>query len=244
MQHKGPSMNPGEKNSILITIENLDKIYPLGATTLKALNHVNCSIARGEFLGLVGPSGSGKTTLLNIIGSLDSPTNGSVEVIGQKIESLSHRDAARLRNDHIGFIFQTYNLLPVYTVFENVEFPLLLLKVESARRKKLVMDALEWVGLTDRADSKPAQLSGGQSQRVAIARAIVKKPDLVLADEPTANLDAENSHHIMKTMVQINKDLATTFIFATHDEKVIGYIRRKISLVDGSIEKDEQQPRH
>jgi putative ABC transport system ATP-binding protein len=243
MKLKTRSSTPEVKNSILVRTENLDKIYPLGLTTLKALNHVNLSIIKGEFLGLVGPSGSGKTTLLNIIGSLDSPSSGSAEVLGRKIESLSHNDAARLRNNHIGFIFQTYNLLPVYTVFENVEFPLLLLGIDSSQRKTRVMDALEWVGLADRADSKPSQLSGGQSQRVAIARAIVKRPELVLADEPTANLDAENSHHIMKTMVQLNKDLATTFVFATHDEKVIGYVRRKISLVDGRIEKDEKQPR-
>ena len=243
MKIRTPLTTPETKNSGLIKTENLDKIYPLGLNTLRALNHIDLLVAKGEFLGLVGPSGSGKTTLLNIIGSLDTPTSGSVEVLGEKIELLSHKDAARLRNNHIGFIFQTYNLLPVYTVFENVEFPLLLLGIESSRRKKLVMDALELVGLGERADSKPSQLSGGQSQRVAIARAIVKKPELVLADEPTANLDAENSHHIMNTMVQINKDLATTFVFATHDEKVIGYVRRKISLVDGRIEKDEQQPR-
>ena len=227
------------QNSLLIRIEKLDKIYPLGSNTLKALDDINLSIAKGEFLGFVGPSGSGKTTLLNIIGSLDTPTSGSTTVLGQHVESLSHKDAARLRNNHIGFIFQTYNLLPVYTVYENVEFPLLLLGIETSERKKLVMDALEWVGLADRADSKPSQLSGGQSQRVAIARAIVKKPEIVLADEPTANLDASNSHHIMKTMVQLNKDLQATFIFATHDEKVISYLKRKISLVDGKIMKDE-----
>jgi putative ABC transport system ATP-binding protein len=213
----------------------------LGLNTLKALSQIDLSITKGEFLGLVGPSGSGKTTLLNIIGSLDTPTSGSAEVLGHKIESLSHKEAAQLRNNHIGFIFQTFNLLPVYTVFENVEFPLLLLGIDASSRKKLVTDALEWVGLAERADSKPAQLSGGQSQRVAIARAIVKRPQLVLADEPTANLDAENSHHIMKTMVQLNKDLETTFVFATHDDKVIGYVRRKITLVDGRIEKDEKQ---
>jgi len=227
------------QNSALIITENLEKIYSLGLTDLKALDRINLSVMRGEFLGLVGPSGSGKTTLLNIIGSLDAPTNGTAEVLGRKIESLSHREAASLRNGHIGFIFQTFNLLPVYTVYENVEFPLLLQGVESSRRKRLVEDALEWVGLADRADSKPAQLSGGQSQRVAIARAIVKKPELVLADEPTANLDAANSHHIMKTMVQLNKELTTTFVFATHDEKVIGYLKRKITLVDGKISKDE-----
>ncbi len=227
------------QNSALIAIENLDKFYSLGATTLKALDHINFSVMKGEFLGLVGPSGSGKTTLLNIIGSLDAPTDGTAEVLGRKIESLSHREAASLRNSHIGFIFQTFNLLPVYTVYENVEFPLLLQGVESSRRRQLVEEALDWVGLSDRADSKPSQLSGGQSQRVAIARAIVKKPEIVLADEPTANLDAANSHHIMKTMVQLNKELETTFVFATHDEKVIGYLRRKITLVDGKISKDE-----
>jgi putative ABC transport system ATP-binding protein len=227
-------------NSYLIKTENLVKIYPMGLTSLTALDHIDLTFKKGEFAGLVGPSGSGKTTLLNIIGSLDEPTEGSAEVLGEKIETLSHKKAARLRNEHIGFIFQTFNLLPVYTVFENVEFPLLLHDISAARRKKLVLDALEWVGLADRADSKPAQLSGGQSQRVAIARAIVKKPELVLADEPTANLDAENSHHIMRTMVDLNKELETTFIFATHDEKVMQYLKRKISLVDGKVEKDEQ----
>ena len=192
---------------------------------------------------MVGPSGSGKTTLLNIIGCLDIPTSGSVEVLGLKAESLSHKEAALLRMNHIGFIFQTFNLLPVYTVFENVEFPLLLLGIGTSTRKKLVMDALEWVGLADRADSKPAQLSGGQCQRVAIARAVVKKPELVLADEPTANLDAANSHIIMKTMVQLNEELKTTFVFATHDEKVIAYLKRKITLVDGRVSKDEKQIR-
>jgi putative ABC transport system ATP-binding protein len=243
MKSKTKSTDPAKQNSFLIRTESLDKFYPLGLSTLKALNHIDLSVSKGEFLALVGPSGSGKTTLLNIIGSLDAPTSGSAEVLGQKIESLSHKEAARLRNSHIGFIFQTFNLLPVYTVFENVEFPLLLLGIETSRRKKLVEDALEWVGLAERADSKPSQLSGGQSQRVAIARAIVKKPELVLADEPTANLDAENSHHIMKTMVQLNKDLQTTFVFATHDDKVIGYVKRKITLVDGRIEKDERQSR-
>ncbi len=229
-----------DQNSFLIQTEKLEKIYPLGSNTFKALEDINLSIARGEFLGLVGPSGSGKTTLLNIIGSLDVPTSGNANVLGQNVKKLTHKDAARLRNNHIGFIFQTYNLLPVYTVFENVEFPLLLLGMETTQCKKFVMDSLEWVGLADRADSKPAQLSGGESQRVAIARAIVKKPEIVLADEPTANLDAANSHHIMETMSQLNKELQTTFVFATHDEKVISYLKRKITLVDGKIIKDEK----
>lgn len=227
------------RNGYLIKTENLVKKYPMGLTTLTALDRINLTFKRGEFAGLVGPSGSGKTTLLNIIGSLDSPTEGSAEVLGQKIEKLSHKKAAALRNRHIGFIFQTFNLLPVYTVFENVEFPLLLQKIPSEDRKKAIMDALEWVSLADRARSKPAQLSGGECQRVAIARAVVKKPEIVLADEPTANLDAENSHHILQTMEKLNKDLQTTFIFATHDEKVIQYLHRKISLIDGRVAKDE-----
>jgi putative ABC transport system ATP-binding protein len=185
--------------------------------------------------------------LLNIIGSLDSPTSGSAVVMGRKVEGLSHKQASALRNHHIGFIFQTFNLLPVYTVFENVEFPLLLLDYSAAERRKMTMAALDWVGLADRARSKPAQLSGGQSQRVAIARAVVKKPALILADEPTANLDAENSHHILQTMERLNRDLGTTFVFATHDEKVIDYLRRKITLFDGAVAKDErmepQRPR-
>ncbi len=234
------------QNGPLIATAQLDKTYSLGQTLLKALDGVTVTIARGEFVGLVGPSGSGKTTLLNILGALDVPTVGSAEVLGRTVETLTHRDAARLRNDHIGFIFQTFNLLPVYTVFENVEFPLLLQGVEPAQRKTLVEEALAWVGLADRADSRPSQLSGGQSQRVAIARAIVKKPEIVLADEPTANLDAVNSHHIMKTMVTLNRQLNTTFVFATHDEKVIGYLRRKITLVDGRVARDETigEPSH
>jgi putative ABC transport system ATP-binding protein len=232
------------ENNVLIRTEKLVKIYPMGQYELVALDEIDLNIARGEFAGLVGPSGSGKTTLLNIIGSLDIPTRGSATVLDKKIETLTHKQAALLRNKHIGFIFQTFNLLPVYTVFENVEFPLLLLELSSGDRKEKVMDALEWVGLADRANSKPNQLSGGQCQRVAIARAIVKTPEIVLADEPTANLDAKNSHHILQTMEKLNEELGTTFLFSTHDEKVIRYLRRKISLYDGKIAKDEvQKPR-
>jgi putative ABC transport system ATP-binding protein len=227
------------ENGFLIKTEDLVKTYPMGYGPLRALNRVSLTFKKGEFAGLVGPSGSGKTTLLNIIGSLDAPTEGSTEVMGAKVEHLSHRKAAELRSKYIGFIFQTYNLLPIYTVFENIEFPLLLLKITSDERKKKVMEALEWVHLADRAQSKPAQLSGGQSQRVAIARAIVKMPEIILADEPTANLDAENSHNIMQIMERLNRELETTFIFATHDHKVMQYLERKITLVDGKVAKDE-----
>ncbi|MCD6517074.1 MAG: ABC transporter ATP-binding protein [Candidatus Aminicenantes bacterium] len=228
------------QNSALIKTQDLVKIYPVGWKELVALDHVSLEFQTGEFAGLVGPSGSGKTTLLNIVGSLDTPTKGDAVVMGKKISSLSHKQAAALRKKHIGFIFQTFNLLPVYNVYENVEISLLLLGLTHEERKKKVMQALEWVKLADRVKSRPAQLSGGQCQRVAIARAVVKEPAIILADEPTANLDAENSYNILETMVDLNKELDTTFIFATHDEKVIRYLRRKITLFDGRVTKDEQ----
>jgi putative ABC transport system ATP-binding protein len=226
-------------NGKIIDVKNVYKHFPVGGGQFTALSDITLSFGKGEFAGFVGPSGSGKTTLLNIIGSLDNPSEGKAVVLGKSVGDLSHKRAADLRNKYLGFIFQTYNLLPVYTVFENVEFPLLLLKMPAAKRKKTVLDALEWVGLSDKIKSKPKQLSGGESQRVAIARAMVKRPAIVLADEPTANLDAENSHHILRTMEKLNKDLNTTFLFATHDEKVIQYLKRKISLVDGRVVKDE-----
>jgi putative ABC transport system ATP-binding protein len=227
------------ENSTLISIEDLKKYFLTAGGKFTALNGINLTIGKAEFTGIVGPSGSGKTTLLNIIGSLDSPSEGKAVVLGQSISDLNLKQAALLRRSKLGFIFQSYNLLPVYTVFENVEFPLLLLQLNDNQRREMVMESLEWLGLTDKVKSKPAQLSGGECQRVAIARAMVKKPEIVLADEPTANLDAANSHNILKTMVQLNKELKTTFLFATHDEKVIGYLRRKISLVDGKVAKDE-----
>ena len=223
----------------LITINNLVKNFPIGKGKFTALNGISLTFNTGEFAGFVGPSGSGKTTLLNIIGSLDIPSEGYTNVLGMNIGELNIKNAAILRRLHLGFIFQTYNLLPVYSVYENVEFPLLLINISASQRKKAVMDALDWVGLTDKIKSRPAQLSGGECQRVAVARAMVKKPKIVLADEPTANLDAANSHNILKMMVKLNEELKTTFIFATHDEKVIKYLRRKISLEDGKVVKDE-----
>lgn len=223
----------------LIHTHELVKTYPVADREFVALKDVSVDIMKGEFTGLVGPSGSGKTTLLNVLGSLDMPTSGKANVLDHDIGSLTHKQAAMLRNKHIGFIFQTYNLLPVYTVFENVEFPLLLLSKSADERKSMVNDALEWVGLSDKAEMRPAQLSGGESQRVAIARAMVKRPALVLADEPTANLDAKNSHRILQTMERLNDELQTTFLFATHDEKVMQYMKRIISLEDGEVVKDE-----
>lgn len=223
----------------IITIENLTKRFPVGKGEFTALKDINLQFGKGEFAGLVGPSGSGKTTLLNIIGSLDSPTEGEAIVLGKSISSLSHKESAQLRNHNIGFIFQEYHLLPVYTVYENVEFSLLLQKMVASERKKAVMEALEWVGLTDKVDSKPANLSGGESQRVAIARAMVKRPAILLADEPSANLDAKNAHNILQLMKKLNEELETTFIFSTHDEKVMQYLDRIISLADGKVVKDE-----
>ncbi len=226
------------ENGALITIHHLVKQFPIGGRKFTALNDINLAFNTGEFSGLVGPSGSGKTTLLNIIGALDDPSEGSVVVMGKDTGKLSHKQSAQLRNEYLGFIFQTYNLLPVYTVFENVEFPLLLQGKSSTERREAVMQALEWVGLTDKEKSRPSQLSGGESQRVAVARAMVKKPMIVLADEPTANLDATNSINILEMMVKLNEELKTTFLFATHDEKVIRYIRRKITLTDGKVVDD------
>jgi putative ABC transport system ATP-binding protein len=226
-------------NEVIIKIEGLRKHFPMGSGRFTALNGINLSFGKGEFAGIIGPSGSGKTTLLNIIGSLDVPSEGTAVILGQSVGSLSPAASASLRKSQLGFIFQTYNLFQVYTVYENVEFPLLLQGIEASKRRQMVLDALEWVGLTDKIRSRPAQLSGGECQRVAIARAMVKRPAIVLADEPTANLDAANSHHILQTMEKLNQELHTTFIFATHDDKVIGYVRRKIYLADGKLVKDE-----
>ena len=228
-------------NREIISLKNLSKSYNIAGKPFYALKEINLSFGEGEFTGIVGPSGSGKTTLLNIIGSLDSPSSGEAIVLEKNISSLNHSESARLRNYNIGFIFQVFNLLPVYTVYENVEFALLLQNFSQDERKKLVLQALKWVGLENHKDKRPDKLSGGESQRVAIARAIVKKPKILLADEPTANLDAENAHSILKTMKKINKELGTTFIFSTHDEKVMKYLNRTIILKDGNIEKETKK---
>ena len=227
------------ENGAIISIEGLKKHFPMGSGRFTALNGIDLTFGKGEFAGIIGPSGSGKTTLLNIIGTLDNPSEGRAVILGHSVGELSPAESASLRKSQLGFIFQSYNLLQVHTVFENVEFPLLLQKIETGKRRQMVLDALEWVGLTDKINSRPAQLSGGESQRVAIARAMVKRPAVVLADEPTANLDAANSHNILQTMEKLNRELQTTFLFATHDEKVIGYVRRKIWLADGRVAKDE-----
>tara|TARA_B100001996_G_scaffold216695_1_gene166610 strand:+ start:232 stop:918 length:687 start_codon:yes stop_codon:yes gene_type:complete len=224
---------------MIIEIKNLIKQFSIGGGFFTALNNISLTIEDNEFTGLVGPSGSGKTTLLNIIGGLDSPTSGNLKVLNRIMNETSHDERALIRKKYMGFIFQSYNLLPVYTVYENVELPLILNNTDRNKRKEKVLNAIDSVGLIDKIDSRPNQLSGGQCQRTAIARAIVHNPSLVLADEPTANLDSENSHHIMEIMQQLNKNFNTSFIFATHDEKIMGYLNRIIHLEDGRLAKDE-----
>jgi len=228
-----------EEKSV-IKVNNLIKKFPVGGDFFTALKSVKLVLNEGEFTGLIGPSGSGKTTLLNIIGGLDAPSEGEISVLGNNLENTTHDQRAELRRKFMGFIFQSYNLLPVYTVFENVELPLILNKMDLKVRKEKVEQAIEWVGLSDKLNSKPSMLSGGECQRTAIARAIVHEPALILADEPTANLDAKNSHQIMKIMLKLNEEFKTSFVFATHDEKIMGYLRRIIHLEDGEIIKDEK----
>ena len=228
------------ENNTVISIQNLIKRFPVGSEFFTALKNITLDLHKGEFTGLVGPSGSGKTTLLNIIGGLDSPTEGKIRVLDQPLNNTNHNERARLRRKYMGFIFQSYNLLPVYTVFENVELPLILNKMNKEDRIQKVNQAIEWVGLTNKRNSKPNMLSGGECQRTAIARALVHDPVLVMADEPTANLDAENSHNIMKILTKLNKELDTSFVFATHDEKIMGYLKRIIRLEDGNIVDDKK----
>lgn len=227
-------------NQNIIHIENGTKKFKVGDGMFTALSNINLMLKKGEFSGLVGPSGSGKTTLLNMLGALDVLTEGHVEIGGQRLDKFTDRQSAQLRNKHIGFVFQSYNLLPIYSLYENVEFPLLLQNHTEEERKNMVMQALEWVGLSDKAQKKPSEISGGEAQRVAIARAIVKTPGIVLADEPTANLDSDNAHGIMKIMKKLNEDLGITFLFASHDEKVMQYLERIIYLEDGKIVNDEK----
>jgi len=228
------------ENKNVISIKNLVKQFPVGGDYFTALQQVDLELTESEFIGLVGPSGSGKTTLLNIIGGLDSATEGSVSVLGHAMDNTSHNDRAEIRRKNMGFIFQSYNLLPVYSVYENIELPLILNNIEQTEREKKVSRAIEWVGLSDKKDSRPADMSGGECQRTAIARAIVHEPALLLADEPTANLDAENSHNIMNILSKLNSEISTSFVFATHDEKIMGYLRRIIHLEDGKIINDEK----
>ena len=224
---------------VFLETRDLTKTYRLGREDIRALEGVDFVAAQGDFVVLNGPSGSGKTTFLNLISAIDRPTQGEVIIEGVSTTSQTDRQLAAMRRNKIGLVFQSFNLIPVLSAAENVEYPLLLHRLERPERKRRVRAMLEEVGLGELTKRRPNELSGGQRQRVAIARALVSRPRMVLADEPTANLDAKNSHHILKTMVRLNLELKTTFIFATHDDKVIQYLRRIIHLEDGRVVKDE-----
>ena len=221
----------------IVALHDVHKIYPLGQTEVKAVNGVSFEIERGDFISIAGPSGSGKSTILNMIGCIDTPTAGTVLIDGQATSGLSDRDITSLRHRFIGFIFQSFNLIPVLDVFENVEFPLLLGKDTSQKneRREYVDFLIEEVGLADWRDHRPNELSGGQRQRVAIARALVTKPQIVLADEPTANLDSKTGSAIIELMKKINRDLDTTFIFSTHDPSIVDIADHIIRLQDGLV---------
>ncbi|MBK8783803.1 MAG: ABC transporter ATP-binding protein [Anaerolineales bacterium] len=225
----------------VVKIENITRTYQIGKLETHALRGVSLSINSGEFTALVGPSGSGKTTLLQMIGCLDQPTSGHVIVDSKDVTKLNRNQRADMRKGHIGFIFQFFALIPTLTAYENVEMPLLLNGHSPKERRDRVMELLKAVDLTERANNRPDQLSGGQQQRIAIARALATKPALILADEPTANLDTENGRQVMDIMQKLNKDTGVTFIFATHDPRVIHYAKRVVTLEDGLIVKDGPQ---
>lgn len=222
--------------SILIELKNISKKYLLGDTYIEALKNVNLTINKGEFAAIVGASGSGKSTLLNLIGTIDNPDQGEILFLGQNIVKLSEDEKAHLRNEKIGFIFQSFNLIPVLTVLENVEIPLLLnAKISEKERKEIAERSLCDVGLQDFIKSSPNKLSGGQRQRVAIARALVNKPDFILADEPTANLDSKTTMSVIELMLDLNKKKGVTFLFSTHDEKLMSQVSRIIHIKDGQL---------
>lgn len=226
------------KSHVIVT-ENLTKIYDEGAIPVKAVNNVNLKVEQGEFTALVGPSGSGKTTLLNLIGGLDKPTSGSVRIGGKDLGTLKKNELIDFRLHNIGFVFQAYNLIPVLTARENIEFVMLLQKASKTERSRRVLELLKEVGLEDKMNNRPDALSGGQQQRVAVARALASKPEFVLADEPTANLDSKTAANLLDIMGKLNHEEGITFIFSTHDQRVIDRARRVITLVDGAIDNDE-----
>ena len=223
----------------LIHLNDITKVYRVGGDDFNALRGITLSIESKSFMSFVGPSGSGKTTLLNLIGGLDTPTVGYVKFRDISLGSMTPDQRALYRREHVGFIFQSYNLLPVYNVYENILFPLLLANRKDSSARDRVMSMIEQVGLIDQVKKKPSELSGGQCQRVAIARALVKEPKLVLADEPTANLDKENSHQVLELMMNLNKNYDAAFIFSTHDEKVTKFINREVGLEDGLVKWDK-----
>jgi putative ABC transport system ATP-binding protein len=226
----------------VVELIDVRKHYMLGESRVDALRGISVNIDKGEFLAIAGPSGAGKSTILNLIGCIDTPSEGRVLIDGTEVEHLSDTELTRYRRQKLGFIFQSFNLIPVLNVFENIEFPLLLQRSLSRRqREATAMHFVEEVGLADRLKNKPNELSGGQRQRVAIARALVTKPLIVLADEPTANLDSETGHRIVDLMRKINELEKTTFIFSTHDEHIMEHARRVISIRDGSVLSEQRK---
>jgi putative ABC transport system ATP-binding protein len=224
----------------IVELKNVKKTYMLGKTEVQALRGLSFSIERGDFTAIAGPSGSGKTTILNMVGCIDTPTEGDVYVEGEDVAVLPDKELTRFRLNKIGFIFQSFNLIPVLNVFENIEFPLLLKRdIGRKDRQELIMHFIEEVGLEERVRNKPAELSGGQRQRVAIARALVTRPVIVLADEPTANLDSETGHKIVDLMKEINRNEKTTFIFSTHDRHIMEHAGRVINIRDGMLEEEQ-----
>ena len=222
----------------LVHVDAVTRKFPLDHSSVTALDHTSFCVASGEFLAIAGPSGSGKSTLLNLIGCIDKPTSGRVLIDGVDTSQLSPDRTTALRREKIGFVFQTFNLIPVFTAAENVEFPLLIQGVSANERRIRVTEALESVGLAARAHHRPDLLSGGERQRVAVARAIVGRPALVLADEPTANLDTRNATQLIELMRDLNRRLGLTFIFSTHDQRLLEHTPRIIRLTDGQVESD------
>jgi putative ABC transport system ATP-binding protein len=222
----------------VVKIDNATRVYKIGTIETKALGGVSLSIGNGEFTALVGPSGSGKTTLLQLIGCLDQPSSGHVYINGKDVSSLNRNQRADMRRGTIGFIFQFFALIPTLSAYENVEMPLLLNGHSSTERRERVMELLGAVGLADRANNRPDQLSGGEQQRVAVARALASNPKLILADEPTANLDTPNGQQVMEIMTKLNQETGVTFVFATHDPRVIKYARRIVTMRDGLVVED------
>ena len=219
----------------LVSVKNVVKTYTRGKQKVEVLHRLNLDIEAGEFLALMGPSGSGKTTLLNLIGGLDRPDQGEIDVAGQRIDKLSNRDLAKWRARNVGFVFQFYNLMPMLTAQRNVELPLLLTNLSSSRRKQNVQAALQLVGLSDRASHKPSELSGGQQQRVAIARALVADPSLLVCDEPTGDLDRHTAEEILNLMQTLNREQKKTIIMVTHDPKAAEYASRQVHLDKGAL---------
>src|ERR1017187_173659 len=226
---------------IIIESHNLSKVYNPKTIPVYAVNGVDLHVDEGEFTALVGPSGSGKTTLLNLIGGLDYPTSGDVKIDGVDITMMNENKLIDFRLHNIGFVFQAYNLIPVLTASENVEFVMMMLKKPKRERDQRVKELLAEVGLSDRAKNRPSELSGGQQQRVAAGRALASKPRFILADEPTANLDSKSTENLLEIMAKLNKEEKMTFIFSTHDQRVIDKARRVITLVDGRIVSDIKQ---